>query len=198
MQKPHNTAAMANRRRLIGLLLAAVFGIALFLSFTRDSQPNYHGKSLSEWVALYTKTTQVAYFGEAYTAQSQEAADAIRHIGTNAIPLLLALVDDPPHRLWDKGRDISGRMPDWIRGSTVARWARQHHPVILTSWDALGLSEVLGPLAAPATPELVQRLSSTNWTGRRDLALHALACTGQEATAFMAVMHLRDPHERVH
>lgn len=191
MQKLHDPAVMAKRRRLLGLLLAAVIGGALLLWFTRDTQPTYHGKPLSEWVALCSITGPRSPRFD--PAKHKEAADAIRHIGTNAIPLLLSLIDG--QRSAFHYRNLTTRLPAWILASPVTHWARQHHPVVLMSFDAIGLSEALGPLAAPAIPELVQRVSSTNWTGYRELALQALACTGPEATA--AALSDTNPTHRI-
>jgi hypothetical protein len=174
---------MRKRRKLFVLLFCAVWGGALIVLLNRDNQTTYQGTSLSKWVGIYSQVAYYPGFGRAGPAEKEKAADAIRHIGTNALPLLLALIDDRPPGLWRRGGDLSQRLPDWIRGSAAARWLRQHHRVILVAEDARSVSEPLGPIAAPAIPELIQRLSSTNWTGRRDLAKYALACTGPEAMA---------------
>ncbi len=171
-----NLPAMRSRRKWLILLAGVVLISAVLTLLSRNREPTYKGRRLSEWMRLRATISPPP-------GQTEEAADAIRHIGTNALPLLLALIDDPSPGWWRRGRALSQRLPDWITGSHAAHWLRQHHRVILGPEDARSLAEILGPVAAPAVPDLVRRLSTTNWHGRRDLATRALACAGPEAIA---------------
>src|SRR5438045_3525167 len=55
------------------LIVAAIAAVAFWPG---EKEPEYHGKKLSEWLALERE-------------QPRESAEAVRAIGTNAIPFLL-------------------------------------------------------------------------------------------------------------
>jgi hypothetical protein len=191
---------MGKRRKLL-LLLVAFSGAALFLLLSRNHQPVYQGRTLTQWVGAYNRTFETGTPDPKDTAAArEEAVGAIRHIGTNALPLLLDLMDDPPSRARHRLRGLSERLPNRIEASVVGSWIRRHHPLVLRPEDAWSISGVLGPIAAPAVPDLIKRLSSTNWSGRRDIALYALECIGPAAAsaAPAIAMHLSHSDERVH
>ncbi len=77
---------MPKRRKLLLLLLCVVSGGALIVLFARNKQPTYQGTSLSEWVGIYSMANWYPGFRNTGTAQKDKAANAIRHIGTNAFP----------------------------------------------------------------------------------------------------------------
>src|ERR1043165_3334350 len=80
---------MRNRRIILLLLAVAVLVGVLVVVLPREREPEYGGKRLSEWVERYATPPHMR--------QTEEAADAIRHIGTNAIPYLLKWIKyDPP------------------------------------------------------------------------------------------------------
>jgi hypothetical protein len=68
---------------IAGLLLALILAFTL----TRDQGPSYKGKSLRDWLDQYE--IRLGQF-------DSEAADAIRHMGTNAVPDLLKYVAHEP------------------------------------------------------------------------------------------------------
>src|SRR6266481_4935661 len=77
------------RRRTIIAVLAGcglAFVIAL-LVFTRASEPRYNGRSLSRWLKIERDSMSATVTG------NPEAEDAVRHIGTNALPYLIKLLD---------------------------------------------------------------------------------------------------------
>jgi len=66
-----------------------LLGVIVIGAF-RSREPEYGGKRLSEWVMAYADYTSP-------TSDSQQIDDAIRHIGTNAIPYLLDWIRyEPP------------------------------------------------------------------------------------------------------
>jgi hypothetical protein len=90
------------RKRFILILLACgvvVIGLVAFRS--TDPGPSYQGKTLKDWMNIYCwpdNPTAVDLFPrkvffEGREARQNEAADAVRHIGTNAIPTFLAWQD---------------------------------------------------------------------------------------------------------
>ena len=111
-----------------------------------SDEPTYEGKPLGEWLKLYDRQGDYAY--------SKEATNAIHHIGTNAIPVLLErlVYVQPPF-----GLRVYELNTDAIRGFIT-----------------------LGDQALPALPELQKLMDGTN----EDFALYAMisACgTGSNA-----------------
>lgn len=129
---------MSPRRRIIILLILPVMllGVLLALHFWPSSEPSYNGKTLSEWVHEYE-----AYHQVPGAPQRQIAVDAIRHIGTNAIPFLLA---------W-----IQYEEPAWV---SELPEALQSHSMdndgIAAFYAAQRVFDILGPQAKSAIPEL--------------------------------------------
>lgn len=175
--------------------------MALVQYLHRDKEPTYQGRALSKWVAICTVETWRDRSWGTNTTAHLEAINAIRQIGTNALPLLLTLIDGPPRGLLQTGGDFFETLPDRITGTATMHWLRQLHPLRLRASDAMSLSEALGPIAAPVVPDLVQRLSANNWTGRKDLALYGLACIGPTPMATSAAptytKFLDDPDGKV-
>ena len=73
---------MRKRNVYLLLLAGALLAVVLALLFTREREPEYGGKRLSEWVDRYARQ-----FGS--FPGDPEPGDAIRHIGTNGLPSLL-------------------------------------------------------------------------------------------------------------
>src|SRR5438477_4276939 len=75
------------RRRVFLVLIAAVVlvVVGMFVAGAfREREPEYGGKRLSEWVVTFEAPTP-----DESMIHTEEAVDAIRHIGTHAIPYLL-------------------------------------------------------------------------------------------------------------
>src|SRR5271169_5495899 len=72
-------------RRVLLILLACGLVVVLFvLVWPREREPEYKGRPLSKWIASYT-----AKYPDESSPEYREAAEAVRQIGTNAIPCLL-------------------------------------------------------------------------------------------------------------
>ena len=83
----HDGWAMQKRRIYLGLVVLG-FGVVvagLVLVFIPSREPSYGGKRLSVWVEMY-----------ATPPRKSEADNAIRHIGTNALPYLLEWIRYEP------------------------------------------------------------------------------------------------------
>jgi len=130
-------------RFIFVLLLVALLGWAGG-SFFRVREPEYQGKKLSAWLGDLTLANTTS-------AQQQAAIEAVRSMGTNAIPALLAM--------------LAAEDPRW-RVQTVNWFQDTLHLSLRTSLAnadrqraRLGF-RVLGPTARPAIPELAMRLTN--------------------------------------
>src|SRR5437764_14424345 len=129
---------MRKRGVYLMLVVLAVVGVLVAVFSRREREPEYGGKRLSQWVEGYA--TSIIMDGK--RKPTEEAANAIRQAGTNAIPFLLEWIRyEPPAwktRFYEvvNCAAISDRKGDLASGAI----------------DAFG---VLGPEAQRAIPELV-------------------------------------------
>ena len=137
------------RRWIIVLVVGCVVVGAIIASMGfREREPVYGGRKLSEWLDYYS-------FPE------PPQAEAVRHIGTNALPYLVkwlgyerpvwksrlaARYKKLPHRM------INRSVENWLSGAREER---------LMGAAFLGFG-ILGPDAAPAVPELTRVMQNTN------------------------------------
>lgn len=151
------------RRRLI--MLGVLSGIVLWLAiFWSRSEPHYHGKSLNDWLR--------GFESETLETRSQ-SADALRHIGTNALPQLIARLHEPVLR----------NEPAWRRQLRVLLNKQTFIKVNIPRppdrrVQALAALDALGPMAKGAVPALEELLRQKPPDHR---ALIVLAGIGSEA-----------------
>jgi hypothetical protein len=139
---------------------------AAALLWPREQEPIYQGKTLSEWLKLYNgPENPVGQFPRA-----NEAADAVRHIGTDALPFLLNWIDHETPRLWKlRVAMVLQKLPKKFQGGPVVdRW------LLSADYDRVTLAQcgfyVLGTNASRAVPELTRRMN----TRRDNSAGHAI------------------------
>jgi hypothetical protein len=153
------------------VILAAVAAIIIGLSwftYTDYRQPSYKGKSLTEWLDLYRFSWK--------TVPSQEAADAVRHIGTNALPLLVTWVqeaqDMPPWR-----EHLLNLASHWNLGEPLLESiASPQRRVTRAGWGFY----ILGEAARGAVPDLA-RVASERKSPSSEFAFMALGYLGKDA-----------------
>src|SRR5690348_12098163 len=106
------------RRRLLLLLTGAVLiaSLLVFLWPERGpKEPRYQGKSLSEWIARAVPIPRAP-------SMHADAEEAIRHMGTNALPCLLQWLDYQPVWWREKYRSTfmkikrPQRIRNWLLG----------------------------------------------------------------------------------
>lgn len=131
------------RRTKIVLVLGAIVVLALgWVLFKPGNEPRYHGKPLSYWVENLFP---------AFDIQSEEH-EAIRQVGSNAIPYLLTYLkyESPPkwknqlQNIWNYS--ILKIAPSWY-------WEDKALKRFHNAWIAFF---ILGPMAESAIPELVR------------------------------------------
>lgn len=186
---------------IIALAMAGLFGV-----FSRDNEPRYQGKSLSEWMEIYrmapvfsgsrtepagTKAERVAAFRarEARVAATRAEAElAIRSIGTNALPFLLQWTryELPLWRaklLQLATRPVEGKTLDegnivYGRSLIIGPTARR------AEWADVGFI-ILNTSAVPVIPELEAMMKDNQKPDRGLRAIYALGAIGVPAVGVL-------------
>jgi HEAT repeat protein len=117
---------------LVGMILAALMFLAL-----RPSEPVYQGKSLSAWL----EDLNCAKGGEKHDL----AAQAFRHAGANAVPMLVQILDS-------REPVLKGKLFALLKKLSLVRVSSK--PPVDRLWKAVCAFRVLGPTAKPAIPAL--------------------------------------------
>ena len=80
---------MRRRRYLLIVIVLGAAAATLLAAFVTRREPTYHGRVLSSWMKQYDRPASLG--------RKEQAADAVRHIGTNAFPYLLKWIAyEPP------------------------------------------------------------------------------------------------------
>ena len=168
--------ASVKSNRILTLALVAVLFVALMLAVWHGrSEPTYEGKSLSDWLRLYRQP-----IGAMAPVVSPEAADAVRHIGTNAVPFLARWIGDsrniPPWRLRLFGLAYSRKLGTPAREIFLESVARRELRASRAIWGFV----ILGEAARGAIPDLV-RLAHQGDADSARAAIAALGYLGKDA-----------------
>jgi HEAT repeats len=147
----------------ICLFIALLVGISIWLLCAifqpfETKDPLYQGKKLTDWAE---EIDQGAFSGRptdlSHQKQSELAISAIRHIGTNALPVAVRLCeakDSWPRR----------GLAVWVEQYDNDHWPTRFPIHIKPDWEenSEGISIIwaLGPAAEPAIPSLTQLLQS--------------------------------------
>src|SRR5947209_15928662 len=78
-------------------VLLPIFGALLLvglavLVWPRENEPAYQGRSLSDWLAVYEKA-KASDASASDIQEGEKATNAVRAMGTNAVPILLQWMD---------------------------------------------------------------------------------------------------------
>src|SRR6266478_5979213 len=126
---------MAENNRKAVLILAGVLIVGLAVVFLPLSQPSHNGRSLESWVADFRLMGGPRH---------ERAREAVRCMGTNAIPKLIEMLraEDPDWKL---------KLQDWTE-----TWPLKYHfqPASVKHWRAMVALEALGPEAVPVLLQL--------------------------------------------
>ncbi len=138
---------------------ASLAGVIAKLAVPTEREPEHGGRKLGEWLELYLQPF------DRFT-DGQEAAEAVRHMGTNALPWLLKWTDyEPPG--WKRML--------WTNAPSVARrsgyFRLLNRPSDELRWLARFGFEILGPQARPALPEVQRRMVDWGKPWRASIAM---------------------------
>lgn len=152
---------------VLSLLLAGLL-IALF---TRSRQPAYGGKQLREWVTELGEETKPG------APPDKEAEQAIRHIGSRAVPYLLRWI---PSESSPWQRKLPGLAEQWLEELAPNSFATER----TRYYRGLGAAKafgILGPQAIGAIDALNHQMSIPGESGEAEMAARALAAIGPQA-----------------
>jgi len=161
---------------VIGLLLASALGVFVWQA-SLPRQPVFEGRTLTSWLDHHVASSAAS---PPYNSPGWKKADeALRSIGTNAIPTLLDVIrakDPPPFML--KLLEMARRQ-HWMRiNYRYASWRQE---------EAEYAFEVLGTNAASAVPELIRIYERGVSPSSQRCAALALGHIGRGASAAVPV-----------
>lgn len=169
---------MKTKRLRIGLatLLLALLGVVVWLVlFPREGEPDpvYQGRPLSAWLDDYMVP------GPRMSVKGREAANAaVRHLGTNAFPMLLRRLGTKDAPVMDGFYELLKKQHFIKIHHLIARHRRME---ALLAFDALGAE---GKGAVPALIELYEQRSSQS----RAMVAAVIGSIGPEAKAAVPVL----------
>ncbi len=159
-----------------------VAAVALVLS--RDREAEYKGRTLTEWLLVYSPQgfdAPRSYVPGRRAAERREAAEAVREIGTNALPWLVKWVRYEGHdSLMNRLRATAYvKLPGSVTDSFILRWLLTDRAGRQANSAVAGF-EILGAQASPAVPDLARVLQHPRvpWTTAR--AMICLAAIGAD------------------
>jgi hypothetical protein len=152
----------------LGAILALIFWQA-----ARTREPAYQGKSLSQWLQGYHLSAVGGPEDEIEHAQ-RETDEAVRHIGTKAVPTLLRMLRAKDSDFKVKAMDLLSKQR-LVRIEWTSAWE-------LNYWASLAF-QALGDSARPYVPVLVEIAEENISTNSRYCAIDSLTGLGPTAEA---------------
>jgi HEAT repeat protein len=135
------------RTLFASLVIAVIVGIA-WLVLRHPPDPIYKGKRLSVWLEAYDGTGSADLNEQQEEIRTQqETDDAVRHIGTNAFPMLLDMLQarDTKLKIWAK-----------ILMQELFSTKSSHSSAVIRNREAARAFHALGASASNAVPDLVK------------------------------------------
>src|SRR5262249_55755722 len=133
----------------------ALVALLIVLLWPREPEPGYQGKSLSQWLTQYQDQFHIDGYMD--TPELHEAQQAVKHIGTNALPCLLKWIDYqvPP---WRYQLFASATKLRIFRSKLAVRKLLGEGE-FRSGLACIGF-EILGPEARQVMPELVTLMNT--------------------------------------
>jgi len=102
---------------ILGSVVAAVLAVIIIAFWPEKKEPEYRGKKLSEWLPTYDGPEVVWRRGDPWTPAGREA---LRQIGTNAIPCLIRWIRYERPVWKDKVAIGYGKLPRAVVSTSIA------------------------------------------------------------------------------
>ena len=170
-------------RTFIGFLLASVLGFLVWRASARH-EPVFEGRTLTSWLDHHVATSAAS---PPYGSPDWKKADeALRNIGTNAIPTLLEMIraEDPPPVVLKLLR-LAERYRLMRHNYRSALWRNE---------EAEYAFQVLGTNAVSAVPQLIKIYNEDVSPSSQRCAAMALGHIGRGAEAALSVLIQRFTH----
>jgi hypothetical protein len=153
---------MGKKRRILWAILLVVMGGIILWRVVQSREPEYHGEPLSQWL--------IGYDPRVLIDNKAEVDDAIRHIGTNAIPTLLEML----------------RSKDFALKAAALKWAERKDLIWVNlaedkNVEAARGFEVLGASAKDAVAALLEIYGQKISPESLSSTTYALGCIGPAA-----------------
>ncbi|HXJ59944.1 MAG TPA: HEAT repeat domain-containing protein [Verrucomicrobiae bacterium] len=171
------------RRNRTGLIVLICLGVLGGWQLLRQREPAYDGKPLSVWLEMIRRATHRGYITD------KEAQEAIRQIGTNALPTLLRMMTAKDSAFKTR---VSAALPKQWRHWFFPRSADE-----IQMMGAYGFV-ALRTIAEPAVPALMELANADDGEVRYH-AVYALGHLGAAAQPAIPLLikRLEDPVEHV-
>jgi len=155
---------MTRRSRIVLLVFCSVAVVATVCCLVLPREPAYAGQSLSSWLR--------GFEGDTREARTQ-AAEAVQHIGTNGLPILVAMLRDPGPKNEAGWRRLLRNLLSKQSLITV-NIPRPPNP----RSQALAALDALGPVGKDAVPQVEKLLAETPPDPRALLVLARMGPSG--------------------
>jgi hypothetical protein len=178
--KSYHIIAMRKRSYVTMTITLVVLAAVSMWQALQEREPVYRGKRLSVWLNAYQLHGLAGVETWQVRMAQQDAEEAVRHTGTNALPVLL--------------RMLRAKDPAW-KMALLNLAARQHaikvtfKPAEEHNYQACCAFGVLGTKARSAVPALVDIINQQLSSHSQGYALAALASIGplsEEAIPFLS------------
>ena len=168
---------VSRRRILIGGLLALgtaglIWGVVYFAS---PREPTYQGKTLSTWIVPFCRQTTKgldAPGGPEHFEELQPVRLAVRELGSNAVPFLIARLNARESGLHRTARQLSEKLPYASLRLTDPN---------VSKIRAVRALAILGPDAGPAIPSLKPEVNDPTLSEHAVYALSGMGAKGMRA-----------------
>jgi hypothetical protein len=161
---------------LLALLGCAVVLAAAAVLWPREREPVYNGRTLSEWIDRYKREPRL----DGDTLWTREEVEAIRQIGTNALPHSLRWLTQEDGTWRESVLDRAGRAIRPLNPTLSAKLTVNYGYLPgSNAAKALIVFRLLGPTARSAIPELARLVSRGRPSAGRN-AIEALCEVGEE------------------
>jgi hypothetical protein len=148
-----------------------VLGVIFVVLASWESEPRYKGKSLSEWMEIYNRGLKIS-------VDREQAASALRQIGTNGVACVLKWLPYKESALRGKIRNAVWKLPISVRASRPVVWLAEDTRFNHAEWGGATLL-ALGP---DALQMALPRLNRLMREGNSPSASQAMRVLGQLGT----------------